>query len=251
LARQGHTGNRGKVGGTPTLVEHKRLVIRRFLRRLGYRAGHRPAKASSAEELRARIADLGPWMYRFDLGYGVETRLHSEYLDSIHRARWQMIVPELERTFQGRWGAIRALDAACNEGWFAFEVAKLGAREVVGLDARGINVRKAEIVQAQTGASNVSFQVDNIFNVSPARYGIFELVLSLGLIYHLEDPMGALRRLRSVAGELCVIDTEVARAGSSISVERGPKAGLVTTEKAIAVLAEPEFKWNPLASVRA
>lgn len=226
-------------------------MLKQLLRRSAERYEGRTLapKARSAHELRALIGNLGTWMYRFDLGYGVETALHDEYLDSVHRARWQMILPELKRTFDGRWGNIRALDSACNEGWFAFEVAKLGAKEVVGFDARDINVRKAELVQVQTDAANVSFQVDNIFAVTPERYGTFELVLCLGLMYHLEDPMGALRRLRSVTREVCVIDTEVARPGSPIAVERGPKDGVVTTNDAIAVIAEPEFQWNPLNSV--
>jgi tRNA (mo5U34)-methyltransferase len=208
-----------------------------------------PAKATSAQELRARVSALGAWMYRFDLGEGVETALYDEYLDSIHRTRWQMILPELERTFKDRWARTRVLDSACNEGWFSFEVAKLGAKEVIGFDAREENIRKAELVQAQTGADSVTFAVDNIFDVTPERYGMFDLVLCLGLMYHLEDPMGALRRLRSVASEFCVIETEVARAGVSIAIERGPNVGVVDTPEAIAVIAEPEFKWNPLQSV--
>ena len=221
--------------------------LRRWIRER--RAALPPSKARSAEELRTLIGDLGTWMYRFDLGHGVTTKLHDEYLDSIHRTRWQMILPELERTFDGRWGTIRALDAACNEGWFGFEVAKLGARAVIGFDARRENVRKANIVRAQTDARNVSVRVDSIFDISPSRYGTFELVLCLGLLYHLEDPMGALRRLRSVSTGLCVIDTEVARPGPPISVERGPQDGVVTTDEAIAVIAEPHFQRNPLASI--
>jgi tRNA (mo5U34)-methyltransferase len=226
-------------------------MMKRFLEGSGSREGARrlPAKATSAQELKARVTALGTWMYRFDLGHGVETALHDEYLDSIHRTRWQMILPELQKTFQGRWDKTRVLDSACNEGWFSFEVAKLGAREVVGFDAREENIRKAELVQVQTGASRVAFHVDNIFDVNPERYGTYDLVMCLGLMYHLEDPMGALRRLRSVATEFCVIETEVARAGVSIAIERGPNVGVVDTKEVIAVIAEPEFKWNPLQSV--
>lgn len=226
-------------------------MLKNLLRRSAEH-GERPAlppKARSAEELQALIANLGTWMYRFDLGYGVQTALHDEYLDVVHRTRWQMILPELKRRFDGRWSAIRALDSACNEGWFAFEVAKLGAKEIVGFDAREVNIRKAQLVQAQIGAENISFHVDDIFNVSPERYGEFELVLCLGLMYHLENPMGALRRLRAVTREMLVIDTEVARAGSTVDIERGPVVGVVTTDELFAVVAEPEFKWNPLNSV--
>jgi SAM-dependent methyltransferase len=206
-------------------------------------------KARSAEELRAQLEPLGGWMYRFDLGYGIETAIYDEYLDQIHRTRWSMIRPKLERQFAARWPAIRALDAACNEGWFAIETARLGAGEVVGFDAREINIQKAEFARVQLGCDNVRFRVDNIFNIRPDAYGTFDLVLCLGLMYHLEDPMGALRRLRSVTRELCVIDTEVVRPGSSATIDRGPSDGELATGDIVAVIAEPEFRWNPLSSV--
>jgi SAM-dependent methyltransferase len=188
-------------------------------------------------------------MYRFDLGFGVETALHDEYLEGIHTTRWAMIKPELEKAFSGRWSSTRVLDAACNEGWFAFEAARLGAREVVGFDARELNVQKAEFARAQLGLDNVRFCVDNVFGIGPERYGTFDAVLCLGLMYHLEDPMGALRRLRSVTKDICVIDTEVVRPGSSATIDRGPSDGVMTTQDVVAVIAEPEFKWNPLSSV--
>jgi len=223
-------------------------MMKSLLRRSSEPGQSLPPKARSEQELRALLANIGTWMYRFDLGYGVQTKLHDEYLDSIHRTRWEMVLPELKRTFDGRWGDVRALDCACNEGWFSFEVAKLGARSVLGFDARQVNIQKAQLVQSQTGTPNVSFQVENIFDVTPERHGMFDLVLCLGLMYHLEDPMGALRRLRAVTREICVIDTEVARSGV-IEIERGPNVGVVAAEEAIAVIAEPEFKWNPLNSV--
>jgi tRNA (mo5U34)-methyltransferase len=226
-------------------------MMKALLRRLdkGHEEQALPPKARSADELRAMIANLGTWMYRFDLGFGVETALHNEYLDTVHRTRWEMILPELKRIYGGRWNTVRALDSACNEGWFAFELTKLGAKDVVGFDAREANVGKAQLVQSQTGVHNVSFHVDDIFNVSPERYGMFDLVMCLGLMYHLEDPMGALRRLRTVTRGVCVIDTEVARAGSTVDIERGPNVGVVTTSELFAVVAEPEFTWNPLSSV--
>jgi SAM-dependent methyltransferase len=216
----------------------------------GRRSASAPSvPATSAEELRERLAPLGTWMYRFDLGHGVFTALHDEYLDGIHRTRGGMMFPQLDELFAGRWDSVRCLDAACNEGHFAFEIAKRGAKEVVGFDARDGNIRKADFVRTQLGVRNASFRVDNVFAVSPERYGTFELTLCLGLMYHLEDPMGALRRLRSVTTELCVIDTEVARSGSHATIERGPKDGLVDTGDVIAVVAEPEWTWNPLSSV--
>lgn len=216
--------------------------------RRSYRPARLPDKASSAAELRARTDAFGTWMYRFDLGQGVQTTLHGEYLDEMHRSRWAMILPELQRAFGSRWGSVRALDVACNEGWFAFEIAKLGARETVGFDARDLNIEKARFVQAQLQTPGLSFRTMNLFDVDPRREAPFDLALCLGLMYHLEDPMGAIRKLRSLTRELCVIETEVARP-TTVTIDRGPRDGLLTTGDAFVFLPEPEYQWNPLASV--
>ncbi len=47
---------------------------------------------------------------------------------------------------------------------------------------------------------------------------------------------------------MLVIETEVARP-ATITIDRGPVEGLVTTEHVLAVVPEPQFTWNPLASV--
>src|SRR4029079_2596520 len=59
-------------------------------------------------------------------------------------------------------------------------------------------------------ASKVEDQRLDVLDLSPAAVGgPFDLVLFLGILYHLEDPLRALRRLRSVVGGLAVIETEV------------------------------------------
>jgi hypothetical protein len=203
----------------------------------------------NTEDLRVELSRFGTWMYRFDLGDGVFTPLHDEVLAQVHDTRARMIYPQLDETFAGRWDMVTCLDAACNEGHFGFEVAGRGAQAVVGFDARQINIQKAEFVRARLAINNISFRVDDLFNVRPETYGTFDLTLCLGLLYHLEDPMGALRLLRSLTRELCVIDTQVLRASSSVSVDRGPREELVETNDVVAVLEEREWQWNPLASV--
>jgi hypothetical protein len=103
-------------------------------------------------------------------------------------------------------------------------------------------------VKAQTGAANVEFRIDDVTRINVASYGEFDLTLCLGLLYHLEDPMGALRRLRAVTRELLVIETEVARPGT-LTIDRGPEDGLVTTEHVMAVVPEPYYKDNSIASI--
>lgn len=207
-----------------------------------------PPRIESPEVRRQKAAEFGPWMYRLDLGDGVDTPVHDEYLEANHQTRWSMMEPELERTVAGRAGRLRALDMACNEGWFSFQTARLGVPEVIGFDAREGNLRKAAFAAAHSGLTGIEFRWDNLFDVTAEGYGTFDIVLCLGLLYHLENPMGALRRVRQLTRELCVIETEVAR-DASVTVDRGPVDGLITTPDFLAVVAEPYFEWHPLASV--
>jgi tRNA (mo5U34)-methyltransferase len=82
------------------------------------------------------------------------------------------------------------------------------------MERRGANVIAVDYAPAeQTGfrvaaallGSNVEFRNANIYALSPEEYGTFDIVLFLGLLYHLPDPMQALQILRALcAGKMCV-----------------------------------------------
>jgi tRNA (mo5U34)-methyltransferase len=46
-----------------------------------------------------------------------------------------------------------------------------------------------------------------------ASLGRFDVVIFSGVLYHLQDPLGALRRLASVAGEIALVETAAIHAG--------------------------------------
>ena len=232
---------------------HKTVLRRRAPLDRALTAGRRllrpGATRKAAQELRRRLEPFGTWMYRFDLGEGVATPLHQEWLMEVHETRSRMIFPELDRRFGNRWREVRCLDAGCNEGYFGFLVADRGAQSVLGVDARESNIQKAEFVKERLGFGNISFRIDDVMTLGPERDGTFHLTLALGLLYHLEDPMRALRSLRAVTEELCVIDTQVLRAGPGVTTACGTKDQVVETEDVLGVIEEPEWEWNPLASV--
>ncbi len=210
----------------------------------------RPASSrEAAAELRRSLEPFGTWMYPFDLGDGVVTQLHENWLPQVHETRTRMIFPELDKLFRSRWRSVRCLDIGCNEGYFGFLVARRGAKSVLGLDARESNIAKAQFIEERLNFDNISFRVDDVVALTPERDGTFQLTLALGLLYHLEDPMGALRRLRAVTSEVCVIDTQVLRAGPGVTSACGTKEQIVETDDVLGVIEEPEWEWNPLASV--
>ena len=204
-------------------------------------------RASTADELRRDLERFGKWTYAFELAEGVVTPLYYDWLAEAHETRFRMMFPEIDAHFDGRWDEVSCLDAGCNEGYVGFEIARRGAKAVIGFDARTQSIDKAEFVKRQLQVKNISFDVANISNLTPERYGTFDLTLFLGLLYHLEDPIGALRRLRAVTRELCVVDTQVLRDGPSVTTIAGLQE--VETNDILAVLEEPEWGESPLAGM--
>jgi tRNA (mo5U34)-methyltransferase len=181
---------------------------------------------------------FGTWMYRFQLPGGQVTPLHQPFLDDVHRTRAAMIFPLLDDLVRD-WQSVRCLDIACNEGFFSFELAKRGAREVVGFDARPIVIEKAQLVQSQLSHPNVSFSLFDLEQLSAEWKGRFDVVLCLGIVYHLENPIGCLRRVRSVTEKVCVIDTQLNRFSGEIETPEGRATSVQRRPSAMSLVDEP------------
>ena len=65
-------------------------------------------------------------------------------------------------------------------------------------------------------------QLRNLFDLDPERDGVFDLTLFLGILYHLEDPVRALREGARADARLCVIETQVARSSPALPYMWGP-----------------------------
>jgi Methyltransferase domain len=112
---------------------------------------------------------------------------------------------------------IRLLDLACHEGIYAIEFARHGAN-VLGIEGRQAHIEKAMFVKAALSLNNVDFVQDDVRNLSKEKYGSFDVVLCLGILYHLDVP--DVFRFIECVGEVCddiaVIDTRIA-AGPTLS----------------------------------
>ncbi len=103
----------------------------------------------------------------------------------------------------------RVLDVACNAGFWSIQCALLGA-EVVGFDARPELIAQAELVRDVAGIDGVTFRpLDFAEMTVDALGGPFDVVLNLGLLYHLPDPLDALRRTLAMSSDVVLLDTGV------------------------------------------
>jgi SAM-dependent methyltransferase len=105
---------------------------------------------------------------------------------------------------------LRVVDLGCLEGLFAVEFARRGA-DVVGIEAREPNIEKARFAKAALALDNLELVQGDVRTLSRERYGGFDVVLALGIVYHLDAPdvFVFLERLAEVCDGLCVLDTHV------------------------------------------
>jgi SAM-dependent methyltransferase len=106
---------------------------------------------------------------------------------------------------------LRILDLGCGEGVYAIEAGLRGA-QVLAIDARTERLDEGAACARRHGLGNVRFVQDDVRRVSRATHGEFDVVLLLGLLYHLDDPVPVLERLRDVCARLLVVDTLVSLA---------------------------------------
>ncbi len=162
------------------------------------------------EQAREQIDRFSPWFYEFDLGeFGrTKSELPPEVLP-IHQTRLEMAQRAIRQHFGQRLSAIRCLDVGCHEGFYSVAMARLGMREVLGVDVREQSLEKARFIASTLKLKNLSFAEANCETLNPAG-APFDLCLFLGVLYHLENPMLCLRNIYRATGELCIVETQVA-----------------------------------------
>jgi SAM-dependent methyltransferase len=114
--------------------------------------------------------------------------------------------------------SLRVLDLACLEGMYGIEFARQGA-EVVGIEARESHIEKARFAAEALSLGNITFAQDDVRNLSAEKYGHFDVVLCLGILYHLNAPdvFHFMERISDVCRRLLIIDTHLAGTDAEVS----------------------------------
>lgn len=151
------------------------------------------------------------WFYPFRLPSGRTTPTYgSGELDAIHHTRTAMLDVALAQEFGADRAALSAADLACHQGWFSTHLAQSGFGRVTGIDARSEHIADAGLIRDALGlSSRIDLVERDVHAVTAQEFGTHDLVLCFGLIYHLENPIGALRVARSLCKRLCLVETQV------------------------------------------
>jgi tRNA (mo5U34)-methyltransferase len=135
------------------------------------------------DRLESEIAALGPWFHNLHLPDGTETA-PTHFLGDFPGYKWQALAPHLPKRLDG-W---TALDIGCNAGYYSFELARRGAR-VTGIDVDPHYLRQAKWAVRELGLQQViEFRQMQVYDLADEE-DQFDLVLFMGVFYHLRYPV--------------------------------------------------------------
>jgi tRNA (mo5U34)-methyltransferase len=165
-----------------------------------------PASTASAAArnigARAQTFDeLGPWFHNLHLPDGTQTA-PDHWLGDFPSFKWRQLAPHLPADLSG-W---RVLDIGCNAGFYSFELAQRGAR-VLGVDVDVHYLAQARWAVGQFGVQErVEFRQMQVYDLARLDE-TFDLVLFMGVFYHLRYPLLGLDIVARKVGRLMVFQS--------------------------------------------
>jgi tRNA (mo5U34)-methyltransferase len=154
----------------------------------------------SSDLIRRRVSELGEWFHNLELG-GVTTA-PDHFLGDYPKVKWQRFAHSIPSDLRGR----TVLDVGCNAGFYSLEMKRRGADRVVGIDHNPGYLAQARFAAEVTGL-DIEFREMDVYSVADLREQ-FDVVLFMGVLYHLRHPLLALDLLYEHAvGDLLVFQT--------------------------------------------
>lgn len=156
------------------------------------------------EEIKNKITQLGteqPWHHNIELPYGIVTCPDRKETSAKNILKWARLEPVFQKMDLSN---SRVLDIGCSEGYYSFEISRMGAKEVIALDLNELRLKKAEFVKEVKGIDNVTFKNINVVDISNSAMGHFDLVMCFGFLHRFPDIFALLKKLTSMSDTIAL-----------------------------------------------
>jgi tRNA (mo5U34)-methyltransferase len=159
-----------------------------------------PSPGFTRDQIEQRVRELGDWFHNLDLN-GVKTA-PDHFLGDYPRIKWQGFARAIPADLHGK----SVLDIGCNAGFYSIEMKRRGASRVVGIDSDPGYLAQARFAAEVCGVE-LEFRELSIYDVAQLEEK-FDLVLFMGVLYHLRHPLLALDLIHEhVARDLLIFQS--------------------------------------------
>ena len=162
--------------------------------------------AVDKDEFRLTLNRLAPWTYHVASG-AIDSRhcgTYSEETVNFHCFRRGLISETAAGLLGEKVNSATVLDLACHCGVFTLDFADSGFAYCKGIDLREKNIEQANFLKNAFALQNCEFEVGNIKNLTWEKY---DVVLLLGIMYHLSTPFEILKQAFQSTKKFCIVDT--------------------------------------------
>jgi tRNA (mo5U34)-methyltransferase len=168
-----------------------------------------PDNRTCPEEIRNRIADLSPWFHNLQL-CGVQTA-PDHFLGDYPAIKWNRFSHSLPSDLTGK----SVLDIGCNAGFHAIQMKLRGADRVLGIDFDDRYLAQARLA-AELSDLEIEFRKLSVYDVARLAEA-FDVVLFLGVLYHLRHPLLALDLIHAHVARDLLVYQSMQRGSSDIA----------------------------------
>ncbi len=152
------------------------------------------------EEIRQRVYALGRWFHNIDLG-GVPTA-PDHFLGDYPNLKWQTFAHAIPADLRGK----TVLDIGCNAGFYSLQMKQRGAERVLAIDSDEVYLEQGRFAAEVTGLE-IEFRRLSVYDVA-AIGEKFDVLLFMGVLYHLRHPLLALDLIHeNVAKDLLIFQS--------------------------------------------
>lgn len=163
----------------------------------------------NVEALRREVQHT-TWWHTIDLGHGIVT-------PGSDNSPYKLAQLGMPQDLTGS----TVLDIGASDGYFSFEAERRGASRVLAVDVWsghtwGMQAKTGFDIAREALGSKVESRQMTVLEVSPETVGAFDLVLFLGVLYHMRHPLLALECVFSVTAKQLILETHMERIGGNL-----------------------------------
>ena len=159
-----------------------------------------PQPKITTDQIRQRVHELGDWFHNLNLR-GVQTA-PNHFLGDYPETKWRSFANAIPADLRGK----TVLDIGCNAGFYSIEMKRRGAKRVLGIDFDETYLAQARFA-AEICQTEIEFRQLSVYDLGSLGEK-FDLVLFLGVFYHLRHPLLALDLIREhVAHDLLLFQS--------------------------------------------
>jgi tRNA (mo5U34)-methyltransferase len=154
--------------------------------------------------LETRVDELGPRFHNLRLGHDAEVYTAPDHpLGDFPSNFWEFFKHAVPDDLTGQ----SVLDIGCNGGFYSFEMKRRGASRVLGVDHDPVYLAQARFAGQELGL-DVEFMQGDVYNIDRLVGGQqFDVVVFMGVLYHLRHPLYALEKVAGLVRRRMLFQT--------------------------------------------